>query len=431
MNPISGYTMSWKPWPEVTAAHLEATLSGWVQRRDVDVLLTRGDWPGEGWNYLGWNPTSEYVEFVGIHKEPLKEFAFSNGAPVMGFLGYSAGYQGTGRHAIRTNRRFPTVSLRRFSVLVRWSSKNDAVDVIAGTKQAMEHFLVLLASVAEEVDAAPVPPDPRTLTASMSPQGYRDAVETALAGIRRGDYYQINLAMEFTLEADPKGFASWFMQLAQSHPAPFYGLLKRPGFQVLSTSPELFLRVRDGHVLSKPIKGTAKVDPDVDVARKTLLDSPKEAAELSMIVDLVRNDISFDCKPGSVAVERHREVFQVDRLLQVCSEVHGDLNEDRDVVDLLLDAFPGGSVTGCPKQSAMKEIARLEGFDRTVYCGCLVVIHDRKNLDSSIAIRTGILDEKARLFRFYAGSGIVVDSLPDAEYRETLAKGEKFVERFL
>ncbi len=262
----------------------------------------------------------------------------------------------------------------------------------------------------------------------MTEAEYARTVHEVLREIRRGEYYQLNLAIEFRVPMPKEQVPGLFAGLAQHRPAPFYALMKVPPFQVLSTSPELFLRVRNGHVLSNPIKGTAEIHDDADLALRRLLDSPKEAAELSMIVDLVRNDISSHCIPGSVQVRNHRSVFRVDRLWQAHSEVHGRMSPDSDVVDLLLDAFPGGSVTGCPKQSAMAAISRFESFDRNIYCGALFVIHDRTNLDSSIAIRTGVHDARRDEFRFYAGSGIVVDSDPRSEYRETLAKAARFLD---
>jgi para-aminobenzoate synthetase component 1 len=146
-----------------------------------------------------------------------------------------------------------------------------------------------------------------------------------------------------------------------------------------------------------------------------------------MIVDLVRNDISSNCEYGSVRVENHKSVFVVDSLLQMYANVRGKLRGGRDCLDLFFDAFPGGSVTGCPKQSSMTIIEELEPHSRGVYCGSVVVVRDKKNMDSSILIRTAVHNTETNQLDYWAGSGIVVDSSPASEYLETLAKAEKFL----
>jgi len=397
---------------------MEARLVELAGSPDADLFLTRGNWPGEGWNYLGWKTEREWTGDRVIGRDAVKEFVFQDPAPVLGFLGYSAGYQGQGTLVVPPTFGLPTMVLRKYRTLLRWREDTGEVEGWGDTDVRL-----ILQSPQGVVGWSTIPATP-----SMTDAEYSDAVSEVLRGIRRGEYYQLNLAIEFRVPMRQEHVPALFAGLAAQRPAPFYALMKVPPFQVLSTSPELFLRVRDGHVLSKPIKGTAEIQDDADLALQGLLNSPKEAAELSMIVDLVRNDISNHCIPGSVQVRNHRSVFRVDRLWQACSEVHGRMSPDSDVIDLLLDAFPGGSVTGCPKQSAMAAIGRFESFDRNIYCGALFVIHDRTNMDSSIAIRTGVHDARHDEFRFYAGSGIVVDSDPHSEYRETMAKAAKFLE---
>ena len=134
------------------------------------------------------------------------------------------------------------------------------------------------------------------------------------------------------------------------------------------------------------------------------------------------------CEFGSVRVENHKSVFRVDNLLQMHSHVTGRLKPGSTVLDLLLDAFPPGSVTGCPKKRSCEIIDSLEPHSRDVYCGTLLAIYGRRDMDSSVAIRTGFLDTGAGFFHFYAGSGIVTDSSPSCEYAETLAKADKFLQ---
>jgi len=264
----------------------------------------------------------------------------------------------------------------------------------------------------------------------MDRSAYVAAVEEALEAIRDGLIYQLNLSIRYRAAFDPAGAWPLFRVLFERYPASHYAWVDAGRHRLISTSPERFLRIVDGEVWSQPIKGTARISRGSDAAalRAALRASPKESAELSMIVDLIRNDLSRSCVHGSVAVPRHKDVFRVDDLMQMCSDVTARLRPDRDAVDLLLDAFPGGSVTGCPKESAMGLIDRLEGHPRDVYCGAFVLISGPRDMDSSIAIRTAVADTAAETIRFDAGSGIVIDSVPESEFMETEAKAAKFAE---
>lgn len=187
-----------------------------------------------------------------------------------------------------------------------------------------------------------------------------------------------------------------------------------------------------GEVLAQPIKGTRSFDPATtspgERARleAALRADPKEHAELSMVVDLLRNDISATCAYDSVRVPRHCATFAVGPLIQMCSDVTGTLRDGTTCLDLLRHAFPGGSVTGCPKPRTMSLIERIEPHPRDVYCGSLVAVAGPRDMDSSIAIRTAMYDTTTGLLHLYAGSGLTVDSDPEGEYRETVDKTSAF-----
>jgi para-aminobenzoate synthetase component 1 len=262
----------------------------------------------------------------------------------------------------------------------------------------------------------------------MDAWAYRQAVRRAVEHILDGDVYQLNLSIRFETPW-PEGLcaADLFARLMGERPAMFYALYHDAPYTILSTSPERFQRVRAGRVLSQPIKGTRLSGKDRARSAQELIRSPKEDAELSMIVDLIRNDISPFCRYGSVSVSGHKSVFEVDGLLQMYSGVEGALRPDLTCLDLLLGALPPGSVTGCPKRRAAELIASLEPHCREAYCGAIAAVHGPRDMDSSVAIRTGVLDSTRGVFSFHAGSGIVVDSAPELEYEETLAKAEKFL----
>ena len=174
---------------------------------------------------------------------------------------------------------------------------------------------------------------------------------------------------------------------------------------------------------TKPIKGTRPrfVDAKQDKASAdALLAAEKDRAENLMIVDLLRNDLSKHCKPGTVEVPALFALESYEAVHHMVSTVTGELNDDASPLDLLAGAFPGGSITGAPKIRAMEIIDELEPHRRNVYCGSIFYLGFRQDMDSSILIRT-LLAEQGNLY-CWAGGGIVVDSQPDEEYQETLDK---------
>jgi len=207
--------------------------------------------------------------------------------------------------------------------------------------------------------------------------------------------------------------------------APFSGYLNFPEVQVLCSSPERFLQVRGGVVETKPIKGTRprKLDDAEDQAQiATLVASLKDRAENLMIVDLLRNDLSKTCRKGSVKVPKLFAVESYATVHHLVSTVTGVLDQSRHAVDLLRSCFPGGSITGAPKIRAMEIIEELEPNRRGVYCGAIGYLSFAGNMDTNIAIRT--LVHSHGNIRFWAGGGIVNDSVLDEEYQECFDKAE-------
>jgi para-aminobenzoate synthetase component I len=272
--------------------------------------------------------------------------------------------------------------------------------------------------------------DPRLgLRSSFTHDAYLAAVTRVRDYIYAGDIFQANLSQRFEAALVE---APWdlYCRLRATNPAPFAAFLDFPEYAVLSASPERFMHVdREGHVETRPIKGTRPrgVGPEHDAALgRALTESAKDRAENLMIVDLIRNDLSRVCAPGSVRV---RELFALEHFATVhhlVSTVVGDLAPGACALDLLRAAFPGGSITGAPKMRAMEIIAELEPSARGVYCGAIGYLSATGDLDTSIAIRTAV----ARDGRVYlnAGGGIVADSDAEQEYRETLDKARGLIE---
>jgi para-aminobenzoate synthetase component 1 len=267
------------------------------------------------------------------------------------------------------------------------------------------------------------------LRSSFTHNGYLAAVARVREYIFAGDIFQANLSQRFDA---PLHEPSWalYRRLRTHNAAPFAAYLDFPETVVLSASPERFLRVEaGGHVETRPIKGTRPrgVGPEHDAALGlALTESAKDRAENLMIVDLMRNDLSRVCAPGTV---RAPELFALELYATVhhlVSTVVGDLAPGRDAADLLRAAFPGGSITGAPKVRAMEIIAELEPSERGVYCGAIGYWSVSGPLDSNIAIRTGVAID-GRMY-FSAGGGIVADSDPEQEYRETLDKARGMID---
>jgi len=266
------------------------------------------------------------------------------------------------------------------------------------------------------------------ITSNFTPEKYAAAFEQVQDYLQAGDCYQINLAQRFSAAATGDGLGA-YLALRELSPAPYSAFLNLPQAQILCASPERFLRVQNGNVETRPIKGTRprSSDPQQDIRLAGELQShPKDRAENLMIVDLLRNDLGKSCVPGSVRVPKLFEVESFANVHHLVSTVEGKLAEGRDALDVLRDCFPGGSVTGAPKLRAMQIIEQLEPHRRGIYCGAIGYAGFDGNMDTNIVIRT--LAYSNNEIRCWAGGGIVADSDMAAEYQETLDKASAMLE---
>jgi para-aminobenzoate synthetase component 1 len=266
------------------------------------------------------------------------------------------------------------------------------------------------------------------LSSGFSHDVYLRALARVRAYIRTGDVYQVNLSQRFsfTLKGDP--FSLWERLLAVN-PAPFYAYVNAGDHQVLSTSMERFLFRRGRYLETRPIKGTrprGRTPAEDEALKRELTLSPKDDAELSMIVDLLRNDLGRVCRAGSVAVAEHKRVESYQNVHHLISIISGELEPGVGPGRLLRAAFPGGSVTGCPRIRAMEIIDELEPNVRHVYTGAMGYLGWEDNLDLNVAIRTAI--HKDGRCCFSAGGGVVHDSLEEDEYQETLHKARTLLD---
>jgi len=260
------------------------------------------------------------------------------------------------------------------------------------------------------------------LRPNMARQSYYSKVRRVKRHIEAGDVYQVNLTQRFTVSATASPI-DIYRHLRQLSPSPYGALLSWEGAAVISSSPELFLDLRGREVTTRPIKGTRPrgANEAEDRHRKRELDkSEKDAAELAMIVDLLRNDLGRVCSFGSVRVTTPVEIETHPTVFHRVATIKGNLAIGRSWVDLLKASFPGGSITGAPKIRAMQIIDELEPTRRTVYCGSIGYVGLDGSLSMNIAIRTMVQTGDA--IRVFAGGGIVADSEPDDEYDELVAK---------
>ncbi len=271
---------------------------------------------------------------------------------------------------------------------------------------------------AESLFADPLSDQAQEVTSELR---YQAGVRAALDYIRQGDIYQVNLARRWRL-ADRDLWAA-YEQLAIRSPAPFAAFIEGEDFALASASPELFLRMDGSHVTTRPIKGTrprgANQTEDQALAHE-LLASAKEAAELTMITDLLRNDLGRVCEFGSVRVPELKRLEGFAQVQHLVSTVTGQLRPECGHLGALEACFPGGSVTGAPKVRAMQIIDELEPAGRGPYTGCLGYLGFNRRSQLSIIIRAAF--REAHAVSVYGGAGIVADSQPESEHAEVLDK---------
>ncbi|MFN6963294.1 MAG: aminodeoxychorismate synthase component I [Pyrinomonadaceae bacterium] len=328
--------------------------------------------------------------------------------------------------------------LRNFAEPLVWVALYDSVRVL---DQAEGREFV--AGPGSEVEAAPpktspcvqpVKPGPLAAgaaTSNFDRHNYIDAVETIKELIRSGETYQVNLTQKLGFEF-ARGCAATdlYARLRRDNPARYSAYIDRGTSQVVSTSPESFFRTRGRRIETSPIKGTIRRGSDETedrMLRETLLTSPKDRAENTMIVDLLRNDLGRVCEYGSVTVERLCEIERHPTLFHLVSTVSGKLKERAGIAEILKALFPCGSITGAPKPRTMELIDDLERAPRGLSMGAIgysVPVgfseHLEPGLEVAVAIRTVVVRDGHA--EFNVGGGVVIDSDPEAEYKESLLK---------
>ena len=257
---------------------------------------------------------------------------------------------------------------------------------------------------------------------------YLEMVERAKEYVRAGDVFQVVPSQRWALPLDVEPF-SLYRAIRRINPSPYLFFFNHGDFQIVGASPEIMVRVRDGKVTIRPIAGTRPrgKTPEEDKALEAeLLADPKERAEHLMLLDLGRNDVGRVAKIGTVDPNEQFTVERYSHVMHIVSNVDGELRDDHDALSALLAGVPAGTVSGAPKIRAMEIIDELEKEKRGVYAGAVGYFSAAGEMDTCIALRTGVIKDGTLYVQ--AGGGIVYDSDPEAEFQETVSKAKALMD---
>ncbi|HIA03775.1 MAG TPA: anthranilate synthase component I family protein [Myxococcales bacterium] len=386
------------------------------------------------YHFIGCEPSSRFESSDDALFDDLRGFlsAFAHDAQtpvpaprVVGYLSYDAGRFIERIH--NTPRpELPDAVLMAYDACLTFDMEEGCSWVSAVSQQAADELLHKLSQPPPPMTALPASGNPPHF--ELTRESYVEQIRTIQELIAHGDVYQVNLSHRASLKLNEStSHGALYQRLRNRHPAPFGAFLDTGKLTLLSNSPEAFLSVdlrpESASVSTWPLKGTRPVSADPN----ELMKDPKERAEHVMIVDLERNDLGRIAVPGSIHVPELLQVVSHSTVHHLESRVEGKPKATVDLVDILRATFPGGSITGAPKIRAMEIIAEIEQAPRGPYCGALgYVAHGGMQSHWSIPIRTAVIQESELSFR--VGGGIVADSNPQAEYRETLVKAQAFLD---
>jgi para-aminobenzoate synthetase component 1 len=413
--------------PDVQLSDMLVRLNG--RQKHIYALISSS---ANGWgNLLAWNPVATFTyksvetQDTVAQLEKFYEEQRKRGRLVVGYITYDFGCA-LHNVALHTDDDIgmPLVGLASFD---NWLTFDKTTATIHSSDSSF------IAEVRELADK-PTPPTPgklynQPLKPLQARSSYNRAYKQVENYIRAGDIYQVNLAHRLEGESTLSG-RELFCQLSSTSKSDFQAYIAAGDFEILSFSPERFIRVKNQEIETSPIKGTRPrgATPQEDTAlRKDLLTSPKERAELNMITDLMRNDLGKICQVGSVHVTDKRIITGYPTLWHAHATIKGKLRPDINSLSALMSVMPGGSITGCPKKRAMEIIDELEVKRRGIYTGSIFKIEPSSGeLDSSITIRTMV--KKANHLYLSVGGGIVYDSTEADEYAESINKAASFMD---
>jgi para-aminobenzoate synthetase component 1 len=349
---------------------------------------------------------------------------------MIGYLGYDLAprLERLPRRATRDSR-LPDIRMALYDTAITVDHETDAVVLKAhdllgeGPRACQQRLRVWLRALRRAGPPRPTRSRLNSPVSNASAEVYRAGVQRALEYIAAGDVFQVNLSQRFEARGNPVPL-DLYLRLKAISPAPFAAFLQWKDLAVVSASPECFYQTRGDQIVTRPIKGTrprGRNREEDERLSAELRSSVKDRAELTMIVDLERNDLGRVCRYGTVSVEEPLTVETFAQVHHLVATVAGRLRAGCGPIDLVHAIFPGGSITGAPKIRAMEIIDELESTRRSLYTGAIGYFSRGGTSGFNIAIRT-LLVEGERVW-YQVGGGIVAESEPEAEYHETLHKG--------
>lgn len=340
----------------------------------------------------------------------------------VGFVSYEAMLPFVGMQLPDRSSAIPSAEFFLYDRAVRFDHESNSFAAVSGEPE----------EILAEIENLPIPEQIQTTSPAVETifhtptDCYFDRVNQIKRHIAEGDIYQANLTTRIDIcsAADPLDV---YLRLRNLNPAPYCAYINAGEYQILSSSPERMFRKTGDRLTTSPIKGTiASGQTEIERAenRARLLSSEKDRAELMMIVDLLRNDLGRIARTGSVTVDRLMGTETYSTLIHLVSDISCRLEKDISIRQVFESITPGGSITGAPKRRAVEIIQSLETVDRSVYTGCIGVMH-KDTAEFSIAIRT--VTHHDDIYRIHAGGGIVADSDPLSEYDEMMLKAENLI----
>ena len=393
---------------------------------------TRGGWQ----RTIAWNPSASFVykkkraKNGGVLTE-IRNFVATQGEKgrkIAGYFSYDFGCEMRGiKQKARDDLRLPDVYLLAYDNWVNFGEKK--VTIYYKNKNFLEKVKELLSTAGKRNNPSlnGLPPFTVPFRASITASQYKKSFQKIKQYIKDGHTYQINIThrMQGKTTVPPRLL---FLEVLKKNPVDFAAYLEGDGFEILSASPERFVKITGRAIETCPIKGTrarGETKEEDERLKQELLTNVKEQAELDMITDLQRNDIGKVCQFGTVKVRGRRLISPCETVWHTYSRITGQLRDAIQPVRALLSMLPGGSVTGCPKKRSLEIIDELEPYTRSVYCGTIGYIEPNGDIDFNIAIRTII--KKGKKVYLSVGGGVVYDSDCEAEFRETLEKAKSFL----
>lgn len=371
-------------------------------------------------------PLEILKDLVPTGREPVAGLPFTGGA--LGYIGYDAIAAYEPVEAARANSlQMPDIHLHYYETVVIFDHVKHDVTIVSTEGKAEEIEAQLHTA---ELPEKPESPPPLVFHSNTTADSYKKNVALAKKHIENGDVFQVVLSQRLSADYQGDPF-TLYRKLRKQNPSPYQFYIDFTDYAVVGASPESLLTLRNGHMVTNPIAGTRKRGQTEEEDARLAADlegDEKEQAEHKMLVDLSRNDVGRVAAIGSVKIPKYMEVERYQHVMHLVSEVTGELGDKMHPLDALVSCLPAGTVSGAPKVRAMQLIQQFEEERRGVYGGAVGYLGHNGNLDMALAIRTFVVKDGE--VHVQAGAGIVYDSIPQAEFEETLHKARSLTEVF-